>query len=220
LNPPKTGRVVSVNVGRPREIEWQGQAIRTGFFKDPVPGRVRVGWTNLAGDEQADLTVHGGVDKAVYAYPAEHYGFWRGELPGEDLPWGSFGENLTLEGFTEDTVSVGDHFRIGTAEFIVSQPRMPCAKLGARFRRLDMVKRFLESGRSGFYFRVHRESEVGAGDAVEHLPGDGEFSISRLVALYVAKNPDPALLTRVIRHPDLSEKWRSHLGKRLESREH
>ena len=223
MNTPSTGRLVSVNVGFPREIEWEGRTVRTGIFKDPVPGRVRVGRTNLEGDEQADLTVHGGIDQAVYAYPAEHYAFWRTVLPGEDLPWGSFGENLTLEGFSEDAVAVGDRFRIGTAEFTVTQPRMPCAKLGARFRRLDMVKRFMDSRRSGFYLRVDREGVVGSGDTVEHAPGDhapGEngLSISRLVALYIDKDPDPLLLTRALHHPDLSEKWRGHFRKRLESR--
>ncbi len=149
-------RVVSLNVGLPREIEWRGQSVRTSIFKTPIDRRLRVTTLNLEGDEQSDLSVHGGVDKAVYAYPFEHYGFWRRELPEVDFPWGAFGENLTIEGLLEEDVRIGDLLRVGSAEFVVTQPRMPCFKLGIRFGRPDMVKRFLRSGRTGFYFAVLR----------------------------------------------------------------
>ena len=175
--------VLSVNVGGPREVEWQGETVFTSIFKDPVPGRVRVGKFNLHGDRQSDLEVHGGTDKAVYAYPSEHYAFWRKELPGLALPWGVFGENLSTEGMLEDAVHVGDRFRVGSAEFVVTQPRMPCYKLALRFGRPDMVKRFLRSGRTGFYLAVLREGEVGAGDAIERIAQDSlRVSIAAVVA--------------------------------------
>jgi len=132
-------KLLSVNVGLPREIEWKGKIVRTSIFKAPVLGRVRVAKLNLEGDQQSDLTVHGGVDKAAYAYPSEHYPFWREQLPGMKLPWGVFGENFTTEGLLEETFHIGDRLRIGSAEFMVTQPRMPCFKLGIRFNRSDMV---------------------------------------------------------------------------------
>src|SRR5436305_9927813 len=139
-------KIISVNVGRPRLVMWQGSPVSTGIFKEPVEGRVALRTLNLDGDRQADLTVHGGPAKAVYAYPSEHYPFWRGELPGTELPWGMFGENFTTEGLLETTANVGDRFRVGTAELQVTQPRLPCYKLGIKFGREDMLKRFLLSG--------------------------------------------------------------------------
>jgi MOSC domain-containing protein YiiM len=176
-------KLVAVSVGRPRNVEWQGETVRTSIFKAPVAGRVRVGRFNIEGDEQSDLEVHGGEDKAVYAYPAEHYTFWREQLPGVELPWGAFGENLTVEGLHEDRVHMGDRFRVGSAEFVVTDPRMPCYKLALRFGRPDMVKRFMKSGRTGFYLAVLKEGEIGAGDAIELLGHDQHrVSIAALVA--------------------------------------
>ena len=164
-------------------MAWQGETVRTSIFKAPVAGRVRVTRFNVQGDEQSDLEVHGGEDKAVYAYPAEHYGFWREALPGVELPWGAFGENLTVEGLLEDRVHIGDRFRAGTAEFRVTEPRMPCYKLALRFNRPDMVKRFLKSGRTGFYLAVLKEGEVGAGDAIALSGHDqNRISIAAVVA--------------------------------------
>jgi len=162
-------KVISVNVGRPREFTVRGEIIITSIFKDPVKGRVRVRALNLEGDEQSDLTVHGGVRKAVYAYPSEHYARWREELPDAELEWGAFGENLTLEGLVESTTCIGDRLRIGTAEFVVTQPRQPCYKLAYKFGRQDMIKRFEKSGRSGFYLSVATEGDIGAGDIVERI---------------------------------------------------
>lgn len=159
-------KLVSINVGLPREVQWRGKTLRTSIFKAPVSGRIWVKRLNVEGDRQSDLEVHGGSDKAVYAYPAEHYAFWREELPGMTLDWGGFGENFTTEGLLEDTVHIGDRVRIGSAEFVVTHPRMPCFKLGIRFGRQDMVKRFLRSGRTGFYMRVSQEGELTAGDAI------------------------------------------------------
>jgi len=153
-------KLLSVNVGLPREVKWNGRIIRTSIFKTPVAGPVQVRNINLDGDQQSDLTVHGGVDKAVYVYPSEHYTFWREELPDADLGWGAFGENFTTQGTLDDkAVHIGDRFRIGSTEFVVTQPRMPCFKLGIRFGRLDMVKRFMHSGRNGFYRPLPKREE-------------------------------------------------------------
>lgn len=202
-------RVISVNVGRPRVVEWQGDAVETGIFKEPVTGPVAVTRTNLAADGQADLTVHGGVDKAVYAYPAEHYPFWSRELEQLDLPWGMFGENLTTEGLEESTVRIGDRFAIGTAELEVSQPRLPCFKLGIKFGRADMVKRFLRSGRLGFYLRVRHEGVIAAGDLIRPLSGDPEApTIADLALLETTQRDSIALLERAARAPALTGSWR------------
>jgi MOSC domain-containing protein YiiM len=178
-------KLLSVSVGLPREIEWRGKLVRTSIFKEPVPGRVRVAQFNLKGDEQSDLSVHGGIDKAVYAYPSEHYPFWHEELRGIDLPWGAFGENFTTEGLFENTVYIGDRIRVGSAEFVVTQPRMPCFKLGIRFNRPEIIKRFLQSGRSGFYFAVVKEGEVAAGDSIELIKRDEHgITVTDVVNLY------------------------------------
>jgi len=210
-------RLVSINIGQPRLVEWNGKTIETGIFKDPVMGPVRVARTNLAGDRQADLTVHGGEDKAVYAYPSEHYPFWSRELDRPDLPWGMFGENLTTEGLAEATVRLGDRFAIGTAEFEVSQPRLPCFKLGLKFERADMVKRFLRSGRLGFYVRVRREGVIEAGEPIRHVGRDPEApTIADLALLETTRRGDRELVERAARTPALTESWRQRYREQLE----
>ncbi|MFY9314801.1 MAG: MOSC domain-containing protein [Burkholderiales bacterium] len=179
-------KVIAVSVGTPREVPWQGEMVRTSIFKMPVAGRVRVGRLNIQGDEQSDLEVHGGEGKAVYAYPAEHYAFWREQLQGVELPWGVFGENLTVEGLLEERVHIGDRFRAGSAEIVITEPRMPCYKLALRFNRPDMVKRFLKSGRTGFYLAVLQEGEIGAGDAIVRS-GQAQQPIS-IAAVVAAKS--------------------------------
>lgn len=209
-------KLVSINVGLPREIEWEGKRVRTSIFKAAVPGRVRVAKLNLEGDEQSDLSVHGGVDKAVYAYPSEHYSFWRQEAPGTDLPWGVFGENFTTEGLLEEALHIGDRLHIGSAEFVVTQPRMPCYKLGIRFGRPDMVKRFLRSGRTGFYLAVLREGEVTEGDPIEWLAQDEHgVTVADVVNLYTADATNQDLLHRVSELPALPAAWRDYFRKRL-----
>jgi MOSC domain-containing protein YiiM len=210
-------KLLSVNVGLPREVEWRGKAIRTSIFKAPVVGRTRVTKLNLEGDQQSDLTVHGGIDKAVYVYPSEHYQFWREELPGVDLPWGMFGENFTTEGGLDDgVVCIGDRFRVGSAEFAVTQPRMPCFKLGIRFGRADIIKRFLHSGRAGFYFAVLQEGEVADGDSIELLERDQHgITVAEIVNLYTADASNQDLLDRVTHLPALPESWRDYFRKRL-----
>lgn len=209
-------KVVSVNVGLPREVIWRGESVLTSIFKEPVAGRVRVESLNLVGDRESDLTVHGGAEKAVYVYPSEHYAFWRKELPGVDLPWGSFGENLTVEGLAEDRVRIGDEITIGSAVFVVTQPRMPCFKLGIRFGRMDMVKRFLQSGRSGFYLSVSREGELGSGDLIALTPSQAPaISVAEFVSIYATNGRDKELLRRAALVPAIPEGWRGYLHERL-----
>ncbi|MEP7177210.1 MAG: MOSC domain-containing protein [Gemmatimonadales bacterium] len=208
--------LVSISVGLPREVEWRGKTVTTSIFKAPVSGRVAVHRLNIEGDRQSDLTVHGGADKAVYVYPSEHYAFWRKELPGVALPWGAFGENLTTQGLLEDAMHIGDRLKIGSAEFSVTQPRMPCFKLGIRFDRADMVKRFLASGRTGFYLSVSREGEVAAGDALAVTDrDDGALTVADIVGLYTAGGANQDLLHRASELPALPEAWREYFRKRL-----
>ena len=209
-------KLLSVNVGLPREVEWRGKTVRTSIFKAPVSGRVRVQRLNLQGDQQSDLSVHGGSDKAIYAYPSEHYAFWRTELPDTDLPWGAFGENFTIESLLEDRVCIGDHVRCGSAEFVVTQPRMPCFKLGIRFNRPDMVKRFQRSGRTGFYLAVLREGEVTAGDPLELIASHQDrVSVADIARMFTADAADQELLRRASELPALPEGWRDHFRARL-----
>jgi MOSC domain-containing protein YiiM len=209
-------KIVSVNVGFPREVEWRGRRVLTSIWKSPTEGRVPVGKVNLQGDKQSDLSVHGGPEKAVYAYPSEHYAFWRAELPDFELGWGSFGENLTTEGVLESQVMIGDQIEIGSAQFLVTQPRMPCFKLAIRFGRDDMVKRFLQSGRTGFYLAVLREGEVAAGDAIDFTLRDGHgLSVADVAQLYARDSDNQALLRRAIEAPALPESWRDYFRKRL-----
>jgi MOSC domain-containing protein YiiM len=211
-------KLISVNVGLPREVAVNGGTVRTGIFKHAVSGAIRVERLNLVGDRQADLSVHGGPHKAVYGYPAEHYDYWRRELAEDDLPWGMFGENLATEGLHESAVYIGDRYRVGTAELVVTQPRSPCYKLGIRFGRPEMVKRFLHSGRSGFYFAVAQEGEVKAGDSIEFLSRDANsLSVFDVNKLYASEKNDREMLLRASRLEALPESWRGYFLERLES---
>jgi MOSC domain-containing protein YiiM len=209
--------IVSLNVGLPREVTWQNKVVTTGIFKEPVKGPLMLRKLNLDGDGQADLTVHGGVSKAVYAYPSEHYAFWRSELLAMDLPWGMFGENLTTEGLLEDAVYIGDRFRVGETELMVTEPRMPCYKLGIKFGRADIIKRFLASRRSGFYFAVTREGMVSAGDALELIGREQQdISVADITRLYAFEKDDVKALRRAIEVNALPESWKSYFRHRLE----
>lgn len=205
--------LISIQVGMPRNVPQDGQEVSTGIFKSPVAGRVRMRMLNLDGDQQADLTVHGGQDKAVYAYPSEHYPFWKKELPGVDLPSGAFGENLTTAGLLESNVCLGDRFTIGTAEVVVTQPRNPCFKLNLKFGREDMIKRFLASHRSGFYLRVLREGEVGAGDEIVRVHQDENcVSIADALKLYLRESDSSELRERALRVEYLPPSWRKEFS--------
>jgi MOSC domain-containing protein YiiM len=212
--------LLSLNVGLPREIIWHGMSVVTGFFKYPVKGRIALRKSDLDGDRQADLTVHGGEHKAVYCYPFEHYDYWKKELPGVDLPMGSFGENFTTQGLLEESVHLGDRFSVGSAEVIVTQPRMPCYKLGVRFQIDNMVKRFLASGRMGYYIAVSQEGEVGAGDEIKVISRDpNAVPVTEITRLYVAKKygtDDLSSMRRALRVAALPERWKDYFREVLE----
>lgn len=209
-------RVLSVNVGLPREVSWRGKPVTTGIFKEPVSGPVRIRTLNLHGDRQADLRVHGGHDKAVYAYPSEFYELWRNERPELPFPWGQFGENLTTQGLRDEDVSVGDRFRVGTAELIVTQPRLPCFKLGIRMGRDDFVTEFLQRGLYGFYMAVAREGAVEAGDPIVPLSRDPRgFEVTEIARLYLRDRHDVEGLERAAALDVLPESWRQYFRRRL-----
>jgi MOSC domain-containing protein YiiM len=209
----------SVNVGLPREVSWQGKLVTTGIFKEPVHERVLVRTLNLEGDRQADLTVHGGPSKAVYAYPSEHYAYWRTELPGVDLPWGMFGENFTTEGLLEKSIYIGDRFGIGEAEVMVTEPRMPCYKLSLKFGDPGIIKRFLASRRTGFYFAVVREGMVGAGDSFKLIGrSQREISVADVTRLDAFDRADMESLQRALTVEALPESWKGYFRHQLENK--
>ena len=209
-------QVLSVNVGLPRAVVWKGRTVVTGIFKEPVAGRVTIRRLNLEGDLQADLTVHGGPEKAVYAYPAEYYALWREQFPEMELPWGMFGENLTIKGLREESVHIGDRFQVGSAELMVTQPRLPCYKLGLKFGRDDIRKRFLQSGLTGFYFAVLKEGEVAAGDPIRLLQRDKhQVKVADITRLYRQDKHNLDLLRQVMTVDALPASWRDYFHERL-----
>ena len=213
-------KLISVNVGRPRIVLWKGTQVSTAIFKSPVEGAIEAKQLNLCGDRQADLSVHGGPYKAVYGYPSEHYPYWREQLPQADLAWGAFGENLTTEGLFEDSLYIGDQLRIGSALLMVTQPRVPCYKITIRFDRDDMIKRFIESNTSGFYFSVIEEGRLAAGDKIEITHRDpAKVSVADINHLYYGTARHGTtnahdLLTRAVNLEALPESWRDHLRQR------
>jgi len=213
-------KIVSLNVGLPREVTWRGMKTTTAIYKQPVGGRVVLRKLNLDGDRQADLTVHGGEYKAVYCYPLVHYDYWRGELPGQELPAGVFGENFTTDGLLEDSVHVGDQFSVGSAEVFVTQPRLPCYKLAIRFQSDDMVKRFFTSRRTGFYLAVAREGEVSSGDEIKAIARDPNgMPVSEITRLYAEKrygDSDVTSVRRALQVGALPEAWKEYFRERIE----
>jgi MOSC domain-containing protein YiiM len=209
-------KLLSLNVGLPRLLAWKGNTFKTGIFKKPVSGRVMLRSTNLDGDRQADLSVHGGPNKAVYGYPSEHYAYWRIELPGQSLDWGAFGENFSTEGLLENQLSIGDRYRVGSSVVMVRTPRLPCFKLAAKFQHDDMIERFLRSGRSGFYFSVVEEGEVGAGDHFEFLGGEEpKLTIAEMLRLYASGSPDLESLQLAVQVKLLPKGWRERFQARI-----
>lgn len=210
-------RIVSVNAGLPREFVWRDRRVKTAIFKRPVAGPVKVHRHNLEGDAQADRSVHGGPDKAVYAYSASHYASWRDELDGQELEWGSFGENLTLDDFDEHRIRVGDEFRAGTVRLVVTQPRLPCYKLDLRLGRDDMIQRMLENGRTGIYFGVLEEGELQQGDVLQRLRTRTEaVTAAEAVRLYTDRDVSVERLVRAIDTPHLSAGWRERFVRKLD----
>jgi MOSC domain-containing protein YiiM len=213
-------KLISVNCGLPREVVWHGRSVTTSIYKEPVEGRVSLRILNLDGDRQSDLSVHGGKDKAVYCYPIEHYDYWKTELTGHQLIMGAFGENFTIRGLDEDEVHIGDKFSVGSAEVIVTQPRLPCYKLGIRFGSDDMVRRFLMSRRTGFYLAVTREGDVGAGDEflmLSHEPNS--VPVSEITRLFVTKKylvEDVHQMQRALKVGALPEGWKEYFKEELD----
>ncbi len=209
-------KVLSVNVGTPKQYNWMGQQVTTSIFKFPVEGEVHVAKLDLAGDAQADLTVHGGIDKAVYVYPHEHYEWWM-EHGIRPLAPGNFGENLTIEGLLEGDIHIGDELEIGSARFVISQPRLPCYKLQVRFNRPEMTKLFYNTRRFGWYFKVTREGSLEAGAPITVVNRDANaVSVADLIALYTGDTTDGELLQRAIAVGALPEPWREDLQQRVE----
>lgn len=209
-------KIVSVNLGRPRQVEWKGTIASTAIFKDPVAGPVAVQGTNLVGDQQADLAVHGGPEKAVYLYPSEHYEYWRAQLQRQELTYGAFGENLTTEGLSEETLHIGDELEIGTARFMVRQPRTPCWKLSLRFDRDDMTRLFYQSRRFGAYLSVIREGVLQAGDEIRLVAeNQAGVSVADIIGLFTRDATDLALLERAIAVPALPPGWRDYFQEML-----
>ena len=209
-------KLVSINTGRPKDIHANGRIVRTSIWKSPREGRLRVTASNVDGDAQSDLAVHGGTYKAVYFYPSEHYEYWRRELPDADLPWGVFGENFTTEGLLETDVRIGDRLAIGSAQFLVTQPRQPCFKLGIRFGRDDMVRRFVASGRSGFYARVVHEGDIASGDPIRFVERSaGSISVNDIFTLHFDDEANQDELRRAAAAPGLSPSWRDNFQKRV-----
>lgn len=216
MQPSSVPQVLSVNVGQPRAVFWKGRTVVTGIFKEPVAGRIAVRQLNLEGDRQADLTVHGGPEKAIYAYPREYYPFWWEQFPEMEITWGMFGENLTVEGLLDETVHIGDHFQVGTAHVVVTQPRLPCYKLGLKFGRDDILKRFLQSKLTGFYFAVLKEGEVAAGEPIQLLHRDEhQVKVADITRLYREDKRNLDLLRGVLAVETLPEAWRDYFLRRL-----
>ena len=192
-------KILSLNVGLPRRVLFHDREVMTAIFKTPAEGPLMLYRLNLNGDRQADLEVHGGTNKAVYIYPFEHYAYWREQLPEVDFSWGHFGENLTTEGLREQDALIGDVYRMGQAVVRVTQPRMPCYKLGIRFGRDDMVKRFLASGRSGIYFSVVEQGLVNRGDTIEKTSTQPDgISIQDVNRAYANSHDNAELVRRIV----------------------
>lgn len=210
-------KLISVNVALPRAVLWQDSPVVTGIFKDPVDGPVMLRMLNLDGDRQADLSVHGGANKAVYAYPAEHYDYWRRKLPGMELPWGMFGENFTTEGLTEEETNIGDQFEIGDATVMVTEPRMPCYKLGIKFGHSDILKKFLASRLTGFYFAVIKEGIVQAGDPIKLISQDVHgVTVADITRIYAFEKDDTETVRRGLEVDALPESWKSYFQHALD----
>ena len=205
----------SIYVGKPREVEYNGQTVSTGIFKEEISGPVKVNFLNIEGDQQADLTVHGGRDKAVYAYPSEHYEFWKKERPDLTFAPGVFGENLSTTGLDEN-VCVGDTFKIGTVVFQVTNPRMPCYKLGIKMKDSRFIKDFMDARKNGFYLRVLEEGIIEAGDTIQKTGDDGHgLTIDEVIQLYTIRKQDVDLLEKAVNSPSLPKDWTEYFEVRL-----
>ena len=211
-------RVVSVNVGMPRDVPWRGKLVRTAIWKRPVHGRVFAGRLNLAGDGQADLVAHGGEQRAVMVYQVDSYRYWSDFLGRSDFETGQFGENLTVEGLADSDVCIGDRYRIGGAVFEVTQPRVTCYRLGIRMGHEQMPALMVAHRRPGFYFRVLEAGEIGAGDLIEKMAdGPERMSVTEIdQLLHTADHPTEAL-RRAVRISALSPGWQGSMNSLLDA---
>ncbi|HET7896661.1 MAG TPA: MOSC domain-containing protein, partial [Flavisolibacter sp.] len=201
-----TMKLLSLNVGRPQEIEWNGKLVRTSIFKSPVEGKRKISFLNIEGDEQSDLRVHGGINKAVYAYDLSNYQHWKTVLQRDDWHHGLFGENLTTEGLPDAEVKIGDVYRIGTAVLQAVQPRFPCFKLNVRFALPDMMEQFMEQKRNGIYFKVVEEGFAAAGDAIRLLEASPyPVTMQQYVECYYSKGAEKLVLETILSIPFLPE---------------
>lgn len=209
-------QLISVNVALPRAVQYKRETVTTGIFKTPVAGRVMLRQLNLDGDGQADLTVHGGVDKAVYVYPVEHYDYWKKKLGRNDLTFGQFGENFTVADMLEDQIYIGDIFRLGAARVQVTQPRVPCYKLAIKMQMPQFPKLFMASARTGFYLRVLQEGEVGAGDVIERLElALDAMSVQEVFRLAFGGRADRAALQKAAGLRGLASGWQDMFAEQL-----
>ncbi len=209
-------QLISINVSLAREVHYQGRTVSTGIFKKPITGAVQVSKLGLQGDQQADLSVHGGIDKAVYLYPNEHFNFWSDQYPQREFSAGLFGENLTTIGLLESEINVGDILRIGDVEFMVTIPRMPCFKLGIKMGDPGFIKAFLEANRSGFYLKVLKEGIIEADQPVAVTGGDGYgLKIAEVSRLYTLEKDNQTLLEKAVNAPNLTSKWKEFFQSRL-----
>lgn len=209
-------KLLSVNIAQPREVEYSGRRVSTGIFKQPVHGALMLHQEGLEGDAQADLSVHGGVDKAAYAYPIEHYAYWQQQLGREAFPHGQFGETLTIEGLLETDVAIGDRLRIGEALLEVSQPRTPCFKLGIKMGRKEFPKEFQDSGRVGFYMRVIEPGHLCAGDAIEVVSRyTPRHTVNELWRWSHLDKDDHSAALAATRLEPLAKSWKEKFAKRL-----
>jgi len=212
-------KVVSVNVGLPKQISYGMRQVVTSIFKEPIEGRVKVTTLNLDGDAQADLSVHGGLDKAIYSYSEEHYKYWKEVYPTIVMPFGMFGENLTTQGLNEDTVNIGDQYQIGSSRLVVTQPRMPCYKLGIKFGRMDILEKFINSQRPGIYYKVLEEGDLGAGDNITLLYKDkNNVTINDIVSLYINDHNDKENISKMkkaTKLKSLPESWKIYFAQKI-----
>jgi MOSC domain-containing protein YiiM len=213
-----TMQLLSINVGQPEKVKYKGKQVSTSIFKTPVKGPVKVNTLNLEGDRQADLTVHGGVYKAVYLYPTEHLDYWRRQYPEKQFNYGSFGENLSTSGLLETDICIGDQLRIGSAEFSVTSPRFPCFKLGIKMNDSGIIKAFMQANRSGFYLMVLKEGVISPGQGIELIGNDGyHFSIEEFSRLYALDRHNRSLLQKAINAPSLTDDWKEFFTGRLQT---
>lgn len=210
-------KLLSVYIGKPRTIEYEGKEVRTGIFKELHEGPANVKTLNIEGDGQADLRVHGGINKAVYAYPSEHYAYWKEKYPNLNYEGSAFGENLSVSGMSEQSVCIGDIYQIGTTKFMVTNPRMPCFKLGIKMQMPAFVGFFLEARLNGFYFKVVEEGTIEAGQNIQLISSDGyNLTVDEVILAYHKEKKNKMLLTKAAQAPNLPEDWTSFFQQKLD----